>query len=324
MAEVDTLLAHLSPSFTSQTENIAVEALGYVLNKYAGTREGLDDVVRSGVRDVKPIVKVCTQVSKQDGTRPDLVGIDEDGAERVLIEAKFWAELTPRQPAAYLDRLPDDKPAVLLFLVPEERIASLWQELRERAKSASKTLSEVNSERKCMRVDDSQRHILLVSWTGLLDRMSARVTDEQDAVADIRQLRGLADFAEEGRFRPIRDNREEFGPDSRHMRDMKRVIDAATERGIAEGWASRKGLNRTPRSYGYGRYLKLGGLEVWFGVHTGRWERDGETPLWLDRGGDRWVPIPIVANHEGVEFPEVLNGVVTALRGFAQAQETHR
>ena len=35
MAEIDTLLAHLSPSFTSQTENIAVEALGYVLNKYA-------------------------------------------------------------------------------------------------------------------------------------------------------------------------------------------------------------------------------------------------------------------------------------------------
>ena len=39
MAEIDTLLAHLSPSFTSQTENIAVEALGYVLNKYAGSRK---------------------------------------------------------------------------------------------------------------------------------------------------------------------------------------------------------------------------------------------------------------------------------------------
>ena len=40
MAEIDTLLAHLSPSFTSQTENIAVEALGCILNKYAGSREG--------------------------------------------------------------------------------------------------------------------------------------------------------------------------------------------------------------------------------------------------------------------------------------------
>ena len=93
MAEIDTLLAHLSPSFTSQTENIAIEALGYVLNEYAGSREGLDDVVRSGGRNVKPVVKVRTQVTALDGTRPDLVGVDEDGAEPVLIEAKFWAEL---------------------------------------------------------------------------------------------------------------------------------------------------------------------------------------------------------------------------------------
>ena len=35
MAE-NTLLAHLSPSLTSQTENIAVQALGYILNRYAG------------------------------------------------------------------------------------------------------------------------------------------------------------------------------------------------------------------------------------------------------------------------------------------------
>ncbi len=324
MAEIDTLLAHLSPSFTSQTENIAVEALGYVLNKYSGSREGLDDVVRSGVRNVKPVVKVRTQASALDGTRPDLVGVDEDDAERVLIEAKFWAELTPRQPHAYLDRLPDDGPAVLVFLAPEDRIMSLWPELRSRTLRAGKTLSDVDAERKCVSVDGTQRHLLLVSWSGLLDRMSARTRDEQDAEADIRQLRGLADFAEEGRFRPIRNPHEEFGPDSRHMRDMKRMIDAATERGIKDGWASRKGLNRTPRSYGYGRYLKLGGRVVWFGIHTGRWEQDGETPLWLDCGNGLWVPIPILVDKDVVEYADVLNGVVSALRDFAEAPEDPR
>ena len=179
MAEIDTLLAHLSPSFTSQTENIAVEALGYVLNKYAGSREGLDDVVRSGVRNVKPVDRVRTQASALDGTRPDLVGVDEDGAERVLIEAKFWADLTPRQPHAYLDRLPDDGPAVLVFLTPEDRVFSLWPQLRSRAQRAGKTLVDVDAERKCVRVDGSQRHVLLVSWTGLLDR-NVR-TDERRA-----------------------------------------------------------------------------------------------------------------------------------------------
>ena len=315
MAEIDTLLAHLSPSFTSQTENVAVEALGYVLNKYAGSREGLDDVVRSGVRNVKPVVKVRTQASGLDGTRPDLVGVDEDGAERVLIEAKFWAELTPRQPHVYLDRLPDDGPAVLLFLAPEERIVSLWPQLRSRAQKDGKTLSDIDAERRCVSVDGSLRHLLLVSWTGLLDRMSARTRDEQDAEAEIRQLRGLAEFAEDGDgpSRPIRDTR-----DPRHMRDMTRVIDAATERGIADGWASRKGLNRTPRPYGYGRYLRLAGRVVWFGIHTGRWERDGETPLWLDCGNARWVPIPIVV---GIDYADMLNGVVSTLRDFAETPE---
>ena len=318
MAEIDTLLAHLSPSFTSQTENIAVEALGYFLNKYAGSRKGLDDVVRSGVRNVKPVVRVRTQASALDGTRPDLVGVDEGGAERVLIEAKFWADLTPRQPHAYLDRLPDDGPAVLVFLAPEDRIVNLWSQLRRRAQEAGRTLSDVDAERKCVRVDGSQRHLLLVSWTGLLDRMSARTRDEEDADADIRQLRGLADFAEEGRFRPIRNT-----PEAPHMGDMQRTIDAATERGVTDGWASRKGLNRTPRSYGYGRYLKLGSRVVWFGIHTGRWEQDGETPLWLDCGNGRWVPIPILMDND-VEYADVLNGVVSALRDFAEAPEDRR
>lgn len=317
MAETDTLLAHLSPSFTSQTENIAVEALGYVLNKYAGSREGLDDVIRSGVRNVNPIVKVYTQASAIDGTRPDLVGIDEDGAERVLIEAKFWAELTPRQPGDYLARLPDEGPAVLLFLVPEERIVSLWPILRARAQESHKTLSDVDAERKCVSVDGSQRHLMLVSWTGLLDRMSARTREEQDAETEIQQLRGLADFAEDARFQPIREPREELGPDSRHMRDLKRIIDAATERGITAGWASRKGLNRTPRPHGYGRYVRLGGSVVWFGIHTGRWERDGQTPLWLDCQDGRWVPIPVVMERD-VEYAEVLNGVVSTLKDFAE------
>ena len=320
MAEIDTLLAHLSPSFTSQTENIAVEALGYILNKYSGSREGLDDVVRSGVRNVNPVVKVSTQVTALDGTRPDLVGLDESAAERVLVEAKFWAELTRRQPDAYLERLPDDGPSVLVFLAPEERIVSLWPELRNRAQKAGKTLSDIDAERKCAVVDGSQRHLLLVSWTGLLDRMAARTRDEEDAEADIRQLRGLADFAEEGRFRPIRGG-EDFGSDSRHMRDMKRIIDAATERGVQDGWASRKGLNRTPRSYGYGRYLKLGGRIAWFGIHTELWERDGETPLWLDCQGS-WVPIPMLADDGVAEYAEVLNGVVSALRDFAESAES--
>ena len=319
MSELDTLLAHLSPSFTSRTEDVAVRALGYVLAKYAASREGLDDVVRSGVRNVAPVATVRPQLSAMDGARPDLTGIDEGGIARVLVEVKFWAGLTPRQPRAYLDHLPEDGPAALLFVVPEERIPGLWPQLRTRSEKAGASLVPVDAERQCVRVDGTERHMLVASWTGLLDRMAACTRDDADAQADIRQLRSLAAFAEEDHFRPIPAGSADLGPDSRHMRDLARLVDTATERAVSEGWASRKGLNVTRRSYGYGRYIRLAGHVFWLGVNVERWERDGETPLWLhDYYPDTWVPLPVPVGDATVEDADILDGVLSALRMHAQ------
>lgn len=335
MADNDTLLAYLSPWFTAQNENIAVEALGYILKKSSASLEALDDVVRTGVRNVNPVAEVRTQAVGRDGTRPDLVGVDEGKVERVLIEAKFWAELTDRQPVAYLDRLPVDGPSVLLFVAPDERIGTLWRELRRRAEAAGKRLIEIDSERKCVNLDGTQQHLMLVSWTGLLDRISARTSDatEPDIEADIRQLRGLADSADKTGFKPIRESGEDFGPDSRRMRDLRLLVDSATDRGVAAGWASKKGLNRARRSYGYGRYLRLAGSEVWFGVNVDRWKHDGQTPLWLgflrlskatmNEIGTKsqlavdgpWVPVVL---KKDVEHAELLDDVVSRLQTIAE------
>ena len=150
MAESDTLLAYLVSSFPGNTENIASEALRHIFDHSDASVEALNDVVQSGVRRIKPITFVKTQVIHSDGTIPDLVGFDESGSERVLIEVKFWAALTPTQPNGYLDRLPDDSPAVVMFLAPEERIQTLWPQLKGRAEGKSGTLEETDSERKCV------------------------------------------------------------------------------------------------------------------------------------------------------------------------------
>lgn len=340
MADNDTLLAYLSPWF-EKTENIAVEALGYILKKSSASREALDDVVRTGVRNVNPVAEVRTQAVGRDGTRPDLVGVDEEEFERVLIEAKFWAPLTDRQPVDYLDRLPAEGPSVLLFVAPDERIAILWPELRRRAEDAGKHFVDIDSERKCLNLAGTQQHLMLVSWTSLLDRISARASDaaEPDIEADIRQLRGLAESAEKAGFSPIRESGEDFGPDSRRMRDLRLLVDSATDRGVAAGWASRKGLNRTPKSYGYGRYLRLAGTIVWFGVNLDWWEHHGQTPLWvdcwklsntIDEIGDRlevaaiesrWVPVVLKTN---VGQSELLDDVVSKLKTIAEVIENRR
>ena len=333
MPNNDTLLAYLVASFPGNTEDIATEALGHIFERSDASVEALNDVVRSGVRGVAPITKVRTQVIHADGARPDLVGYDESDQERVLIEVKFWADLTANQPNGYLNHLPDDGPAVLAFLVPEERVQSLWPQLRRRAERDYGTATEVDSERKCLRIGDGKRHLMIISWGGLLDSMAARSQDQDDpaVVSEIRQLRSLAEFANAGAFKPIRQG-EEFGDDSEvRKRQYKRLIDAATEIGIEQEWVSRRGLRATPRGYGYGRYIKLHDTIVWFGVNVDQFEKTGETPLWVDyysvRDEDReqvqeglgtrdasWVPVSL---KRDVEYSEMLDGVVESLKHIA-------
>ena len=338
MADSNTLLVHLSRGFTNRTEEVATEALGFIFDKSAASREALDDVVRSGVSGVAPVSKVLTQ--KQDwgdGTRPDLSGMDEGNTERVLIEAKFRADLTARQPNDYLDRLPEEGLSVLMFVVPEDRIARLWPELRQRADRRGKKLSDIDGERKCVRVDDTGRHLMVVSWSSLLDTMAAKTREagESSVESDIQQLRSLAQYGEDRTFAPIRESGEDFGPDSQRSRDLQHVIDMATDRGVAQGWASKRGLNRTPRSYGYGRYLLLSNTVVWLGINGDLWRDNGETPLWVEpypakgvRVVDLWAEselygpfkswIPVRLKPD-VEFDEWLEDVLNQLKSIADA-----
>ena len=163
--------------------------------------------------------------------------------------------------------------------------------------------------------------------------MAARTRDYAEAgvETEIRQLRSLAKYADDGALKPIRRG-EEFGADSEmRQRQYKRLIDATTERGIEQEWASRKGLRATPRGYGYGRYVNLRGTIVWFGINVEQFERTGETPLWVDcydhlrdkpsevRGAlgmqdSQWAP---VALKRDVEYPEILDGVVDSLKQIA-------
>lgn len=330
MSRADALLAYLVSSFPGNTENIATEALRHVFDHSDASIEALNEITRSGVGAIKPIAYIKSQVIHDDGSRPDLVGFDEDGIGRVFIEVKFWAALTANQPNTYLNRLPNAGPSLLVFLTPEDRIESLWPMLRERIYSASYKLEEIDSERKCVRIAGTQKHLMVLSWGSLLDGMAARSLDNGELVVDseIRQLRSLAQYADEGAFKPIRLD-ESFNTDSEsRLRLYKRLVDAATEQGIAQEWVNRKGLRATPRVYGYGRYIRVHGTVVWFGINTELFEATGETPLWVNCSGNefagfqdelrvqnaRWAPVEL---RRGAEFPEILEGVVESLRYIA-------
>ena len=347
MSDDDTLLAYLVSSFPGRTEDIATEALRHVFGHSDACVEALNGVVQSGVRGIDPIVTVKTQVIGVDGTRPDLVCFNETGQERVLIEVKFWAGLTANQPSGYIKRLPQDGPVVVMFLVPEDRVRSLWPQLRERLDREFDLAEELDAERRCVSISGSQRHLMVVSWGSLLDAMAARSSDsgEPGAVTQIRQLRSLARYADEGAFKPIpQDNGP--GIDSKiRLRQYRRLVDAATEEGINQDWADRKGLRATPKPYGYGRYISLHGNVVWFGINTELFETTGKTPLWVsrreghtdepdvsrelgnkDRGwyrmhGRHWFPIDL---RRDAEYPQVLAGVVDSLKRYGNDLQAAR
>ena len=277
MTNYNSLLAHLAGKFAKQTETLATEALGYILSQSSAARHALQETVRTGGADVGPITQVGTEVRGEKDERLDLVGSDQHGSERVLIEVKFWAGLTDNQPNTYLERLPTDaNPAVLLFVAPEARLETLWTEVLRRADKFN--LEDTGGQGiKTAVVDKSERRLMLTSWRALLGSMSSRASIDGDSSAerDILQLNALCEREDTDAFLPLR--LEEFGPAfPRRMINLQKLVDDATNRAVRAGFVDIKRRNVRPQVYGYGRYFRIGNkdtvwAEAWFGVNYHRW-----------------------------------------------------
>ncbi len=281
----DSLLAHLAWMLSSRHEDVAVEALGYIL-KSAVARKVLEELARIGGADIGEISSVLTQVGSEDGTRPDLVGYDRNSNECLIIEAKFWAGLTGNQPNAYLERLEaseTDKEKTLLFVAPVSRTETLWAELQRLVGTVGSIRSLVNTEFKSASVvvkDSGPKYLMLTSWPDLLDRLDNAV--DSDMIDEIGQLRGFIKRIDESEFPPI--GPEELAPRfPRRLNGLRQLVNDATARSVEDCNADITGLNITPQYRGYGRYMRIAGTVTWFGIDTNRWARGSypDTPLWL-------------------------------------------
>lgn len=333
---VDSVLAHVAGRLTGQTETLATEALGYILSRSAASRQALRETLRTGGVDVPPLVQIGTEVQGKHDERVDVVGFDQSGAERVLIEVKFWAGLTEHQPNTYLRRLPKDgEPAVLLFVAPEQRLTTLWAELCRKAEGQFDLRAETTPEAlEAVTIKDQRHRMMLTSWRTLLNAMASRAGTDGDLSAqrDILQLDALCEREDSEAFLPLRS--EEFAPAfPRRMMGLRTLIDDTTARGCTDGFVSTEGVRVVPQVYGYGRWIWLGKnadgwlTNPWFGVHHKLWARRKETPLWLvfyrESGDlaqkklrDRVYGFTLPT---GVEYDAVLDSVVEELRQIGDA-----
>ncbi len=333
MADNSTLMAYLVPKLTSQVENAATDALAYILNRSARSMQALNDLLREGGSGIEPITRVETQVTYRDGSRPDMAGYDAGNVIRLLVETKFWHALGEGQASGYLEKLDQPGPAALLFIAPEVRVQMLWPEIRRQMEKQYplKLLESRSGVQRAVEVG-SERHVLLVSWNRILDRMAA-LAEDAGVQADIRQLRGLAQRQDAEAFLPLHPG--DLSPSlGRRVIGYNRLVDDVVDgRGVQEKWMSIRGTLATPQRYGYGRYFRFDALSevfLWFGVNHEMWATEAGTPLWLRvlnvrgqsdwgeqkyvvQGQDRWIPIhPKV----GVEYAEVLEDVVSQLKAI--------
>ena len=292
--------------------------------------------------------RIKTQATGDAGERPDLVGWDDTRDQSLLVEAKFWAALTEKQPNAYLESLPSG--GTLLFVAPEARLDALWPELERRVKKKGSFEWTADADN-AKTADVGGKRLILTSWRTLLQEIEYRAGAAGDtaAVASVRELHGLCEDQDESAFLPL--GPDELGPDvPRRLLDLHSVIKRVVDRAAA---ADIVGIDKQKVALdGFGRWLELGvsknGARVkgkpagaCLCVHYTAWSQHGETPIWLEFADaeDGWNVLPlekvrkrlreqIVAETDetvfvpihlptGVELDQVVDSVVDQLRDLA-------
>ena len=289
MAEETTLLAYLVPRITSRVEDTATDALAFILTKSEDCRKAFNSLLQDKGFMPEPIEWFQTQVTYEDGSRPDMNGYDKNHKKRLLVESKFWASLLGGQASGYFDQLEAEGPGVLLFIAPESRLITLWTDIERQMVDAGKTLEpiETHENTRKARIVGSDKGLMLVNWALLLRHMADAVASDSQVTSDIQQLLGLVKRQGDDEFQPIRP--EESSPAlARRMLWISQLIDDVVDsHGVKNGWMTTESRRATPQREGYGRYFRffdgsspLQG-DLFLCVNHQLWATSADTPSWL-------------------------------------------
>ena len=132
-----------------------------------------------------------------------------------------------------------------MFIAPSTRLETLWAEIKRQMETGPDGVQleavETTEQMRRATIAESDKRLMLVSWTLLLDRLAASVPSDSPIASDIQQLRGLAQREDNEAFLPI--NMDELGPSlARRVQWLNRLIDDVVDgHGVREGWMSVRG-----------------------------------------------------------------------------------
>ena len=272
------VLAHVVLNGAMQSEPAATQALVHILNASPDMVQAFVGMLRDAEVTFKP-----GRVQAETGdanSRPDMTVRDDHGRARILVENKFWAGLTTAQPVGYLADLPDDLPSAVLFIAPQTRLPTVWNELERRCRDA-KLRWEDGPGTHCARVNG--KALVIKSWARVLDGLlaAAHSGDHSTIRHDVLQLRDLTNRMDAEAFLPLRGDDVTDQATARRMVNYTGLIEDITRVLRDQGIADTRGMLPSHSWHTAGRYLRVyERFGLWLGVEMEVWAEAGITPLW--------------------------------------------
>ena len=277
---MESLLGQFYTRIKGSQEDIASEGVVYVLQRSFVARQALNKIIQADSGLVFEDINYLAQSVGDNLERPDISGIDKNGKEVIILEAKFWASLTDNQPVEYLRRLGDN--SVLMFIVPTLRVRPVFNELQMRLTNAGISFVPDNANHS-FNIGRNQK-LIVKTWKQILDtiRLHLVQANEHTLLSDIDQIIGFCEIIDNNAFQPYQS--EDFSPSiakkiNSYYDLADKVIDELKKRGIADT----ANLNATPQKYGYTRYFRMGTMGLSLNLRFDFWEKSQimETPFWL-------------------------------------------
>jgi hypothetical protein len=295
----NTVFGHLVHQFAVHPENLATEALGYILRTSPAASRAFTNFVRQVLTDCPSDLRFGTQQVGLEKSIPDMKCVDDAGNIRVIVENKFWAGLTDNQPVTYIRELPAGVGALVLLVVPEARLQIVWDEVVTRCGKNEIPVCDVQKLQAMFAAGIGGGHYLAaVSWSALLDALSTATSlaAEVDSLNDIAQLSGLCRTMEQEAFLPLRDEELTNLEIARRVVNFSDLPFGIVKEALNQGLIDKKGVRGTPNRYGAGSYVRISGYSAWVGFHAYQWNRFGISPIWLNFYPD-YCPIAEVRNR---------------------------
>lgn len=288
------LLTHLADRFVDQREDLATEALSFILQSSIHARAEMARVINDMGCNLTGDPNFRTQVSGDSRERPDLTGW-VNGYERILVEAKFWAGLTDHQPVTYIERLEGvGQPGALVFIAPEQRMELLWVEIEKRIRASGRTLDNRSVPFPgSFAAGCGSIRLGAVSWTALLSRLERALaaSGERELLESLGQLQVLCEREERDAFLPVT-GEELTNSLPRRLLQYGQLVDDVTVRLVAQGLADTSGLRASAGNGWYGRYVRIHGCGCLLFVNAEGWANLESTPFWMRLNDANWEVSP--------------------------------